>query len=120
MSEEKIEMETVVGLAFNDLELAPEVLRAVRDAGYTHPTPIQQQAIPHALNGRDLIGLAQTGTGKTASFTLPILQRLLEEGHGHVKAGAHRSRVLVLTDRKSTRLNSSHGYISYAVFCLKK
>ena len=67
MIEEKID----AGLSFAELDLAPEVLQAVRDAGYTHPTPIQQQAIPLALAGRDLIGLAQTGTGKTAGFTLP-------------------------------------------------
>jgi len=51
-------------VSFADLKLAPQLLDAVRDAGYTHPTPIQQQAIPLALSGRDLIGLAQTGTGK--------------------------------------------------------
>jgi ATP-dependent helicase YprA (DUF1998 family) len=81
---------------FGELGLIPELLEAVKDAGYTSPTPIQQQAIPPALLGRDLIGLAQTGTGKTAGFTLPIIQRLLEQGQG-VKAGAHRVRVLVLT-----------------------
>jgi len=73
MSEEKID----AGLSFAELDLAPEVLQAVRDAGYTHPTPIQQQAIPLALAGRDLIGLAQTGTGKTAGFTLPIIHNLI-------------------------------------------
>src|SRR6266581_522734 len=65
------------GPPFTALGLAPELLHAVRDAGYTHPTPIQQQAIPLALEGRDLIGLAQTGTGKTAGFTLPIIHNLI-------------------------------------------
>ncbi len=73
MSEENTE----ASLSFEELDLAPEVLHAVRDAGYTHPTPIQQQAIPLALSGRDLIGLAQTGTGKTAGFTLPIVHNLI-------------------------------------------
>src|SRR6266545_6055918 len=63
--------------AFAELGLIPELLDAVRDAGYTTPTPIQAEAIPLALRGRDIIGLAQTGTGKTAGFTLPIIQRLL-------------------------------------------
>ena len=80
-------------IGFNDLGLRPELLQAVQEAGYTSPTPIQQQAIPVAMEGGDLIGLAQTGTGKTASFTLPIIERLLEEGYGHAKAGAHRVRV---------------------------
>ena len=99
--------------SFAELGLIPELLDAVRDAGYTSPTPIQQQAIPHALNGRDLIGLAQTGTGKTASFTLPILQRLLEEGHGHVKAGAHRSRVLVLTPTRELCVQVEESFRKY-------
>src|SRR5947209_19826874 len=73
------EVNTEAGISFTDLDLAPEVLHAVRDAGYTHPTPIQRQAIPLALEGRDLIGLAQTGTGKTAGFTLPIIHRLVSE-----------------------------------------
>src|SRR3954467_13074167 len=73
------EEQTDAGLSFAELDLAPEVLKAVRDAGYTHPTPIQAEAIPLALEGRDLIALAQTGTGKTAGFTLPIVHRLITE-----------------------------------------
>ncbi|HLT35388.1 MAG TPA: DEAD/DEAH box helicase [Enhygromyxa sp.] len=63
-------------MSFNDLGLVPDLLRAVKDAGYDDPTPIQRQAIPAVLAGRDIVGCAQTGTGKTAAFALPILQRL--------------------------------------------
>ena len=62
---------------FADLGLAPELLRALNDMGYTKPTPIQAQAIPLVISGKDIMGGAQTGTGKTAAFTLPILQRIL-------------------------------------------
>ena len=60
--------------SFTELGLSPEILRAVAEAGYTTPTPIQAQAIPTILAGKDVMGGAQTGTGKTAGFTLPILQ----------------------------------------------
>jgi len=63
-------------MSFSALNLAPEILRAIADSGYTEPTPIQTQAIPQILAGQDLIGIAQTGTGKTAAFTLPLLTRL--------------------------------------------
>ena len=76
-------------LTFADLGLAPPMLRAIKDAGYRHPTPIQVQAVPLALKGRDLIGLAQTGTGKTAAFTIPIVERLAGE--------VGRTRALILT-----------------------
>jgi ATP-dependent RNA helicase RhlE len=65
---------------FEQLQLLPALLRALGDEGYTTPTPIQVQAIPHVLAGRDLLGVAQTGTGKTAAFALPILQQLQATG----------------------------------------
>lgn len=79
---------------FSDLALDPRVLQAVADAGYETPTPIQAQAIPHALSGRDVLGIAQTGTGKTASFTLPMITLL---GQGRAKARMPRSLVLAPT-----------------------
>jgi ATP-dependent RNA helicase RhlE len=103
--------ETLIG--FVDLGLRPELLQAVQEAGYTSPTPIQQQAIPLALEGRDLIGLAQTGTGKTAGFTLPIIERLLEEGYGHVKTGSHRVRVLVLTPTRELCVQVDESFRKY-------
>ena len=75
---------------FADLGLVADLTRAVADHGYTQPTPIQIQAIPVILAGRDVLAGAQTGTGKTAAFTLPLLQRLVEnppeEGSSHVRA----------------------------------
>jgi len=80
---------------FADLGLADPLLRAIADAGYSAPTPIQAQAIPHVLSGKDLLAAAQTGTGKTAGFTLPILHLLLREPAALRKPG--RPRCLILT-----------------------
>ncbi|WP_158968414.1 DEAD/DEAH box helicase [Chachezhania sediminis] len=79
---------------FSDLNLNPKVLQAVADAGYETPTPIQAGAIPPALEGRDVLGIAQTGTGKTASFTLPMITRLAQ---GRARARMPRSLVLCPT-----------------------
>jgi len=78
-------------MSFDDLGLSSEVLRAVADAGYTAPTPIQEQAIPYVLMGRDVLGCAQTGTGKTASFTLPMIDILAA---GRARARMPRSLIL--------------------------
>lgn len=66
---------------FHALDLIEPIQRALKGEGYTTPTPIQAKAIPHLLNGSDLLGLAQTGTGKTAAFALPILQHLAVDRH---------------------------------------
>ncbi|MEI4470525.1 DEAD/DEAH box helicase [Frigidibacter sp. MR17.24] len=79
---------------FTDLALDPRVLQAISEAGYESPTPIQAQAIPHALEGKDVLGIAQTGTGKTASFTLPMITLL---GKGRARARMPRSLVLAPT-----------------------
>ena len=63
-------------MTFQDLNLTPEILKALSEEGYTQPTPIQAKAIPIVLEGRDLLGCAQTGTGKTAAFSIPIIQLL--------------------------------------------
>ncbi len=82
-------------MSFDSLGLSAEILRAVSEKGYTTPTPIQQQAIPLVLEGRDLMGGAQTGTGKTAGFTLPLLQRLLDTAKPY--KGRRPLRCLILT-----------------------
>jgi superfamily II DNA/RNA helicase len=88
----------VMNMTFEELDLAPQLLQALRTRGYIEPTPIQAQTIPALLEGRDLIGSAQTGTGKTAAFVLPALHRLaMSAVKGHAsRHGAATPRVLVL------------------------
>ena len=82
---------------FDDLKLAPAILKAVHEQGYEIPTPIQAQAIPAVLEGHDLLAGAQTGTGKTAAFTLPMLDKLSRGEAGKNKFGGTAIRALVLT-----------------------
>ncbi|MCW5593077.1 MAG: DEAD/DEAH box helicase, partial [Burkholderiales bacterium] len=86
-----------ISQAFESLGLLPELVRAVAEQGYTEPTPIQTQAIPVVLSGRDLLGAAQTGTGKTAGFTLPLLQRLAPFASKSFSPALHPVRCLILT-----------------------
>ena len=86
---------------FSELGLSPELLRAVSDAGYTTPTPIQQQSIPYVTSGRDVLGCAQTGTGKTASFALPMIDKLTA---GRARARMPRSLVLEPTRELATQV----------------
>jgi superfamily II DNA/RNA helicase len=90
--------------SFSDLGLSPEVLKAVADTGYDTATPIQVQAIPVALQGRDVLGIAQTGTGKTAAFTLPMIDRLAA---GRSKARMPRSLVLAPTRELADQVAAS-------------
>jgi ATP-dependent RNA helicase RhlE len=94
------------GAPFAALGLTGAVLDAIRDSGYTEPTPIQQEAIPLVLKGRDVIGLAQTGTGKTAAFTLPIIERLA--------GGPRRTRVLILTPTRELCAQVEGSFRKYA------
>jgi superfamily II DNA/RNA helicase len=91
-------------MSFEDLGLSPEVLKAVADAGYTAPTPIQEQAIPYVLMGRDVLGCAQTGTGKTASFTLPMIDILAA---GRARARMPRSLILEPTRELAAQVAES-------------
>ncbi|HZP92623.1 MAG TPA: DEAD/DEAH box helicase [Burkholderiales bacterium] len=83
-------------MQFSELGLAAELLRAIADQGYTEPTPVQKKAIPPILLGRDVMAAAQTGTGKTASFTLPMLQRLAGHASTSVSPARHPVRALIL------------------------
>lgn len=84
-------------VCFADFGLAPEILQALSDQGYIHPTPIQAAAIPVVLQGRDVMGAAQTGTGKTAGFSLPIIQLLLATASSSASPARHPVRALILT-----------------------
>ena len=97
-------------MSFRDTGLSEKVLAAVEAAGYTQPTPIQAQAIPHALQGRDILGIAQTGTGKTAAFTLPMLSRL-ESG----RARARMPRTLILEPTRELAAQVEESFIKYGV-----
>ncbi|KWK26116.1 DEAD/DEAH box helicase [Burkholderia stagnalis] len=86
-----------VDATFDQFGLAADILKAIAEQGYTTPTPIQAQAIPVVLAGRDVMGAAQTGTGKTASFSLPIIQRLLPQANTSASPARHPVRALILT-----------------------
>lgn len=101
-------------MKFTDLGLLPELLRAVEDTGYTDPTPIQREAIPVVLNGQDLMGCAQTGTGKTAGFTLPLLQRLMAtRGDRLQRAVGKGPRALVLAPTRELALQVEESVQTY-------
>ncbi|MDQ6437244.1 DEAD/DEAH box helicase [Mesorhizobium sp. LHD-90] len=95
-------------ITFADLGLSPKVLSAVTDAGYTVPTPIQAGAIPHALQGKDVLGIAQTGTGKTAAFVLPMITRL-EKG----RARARMPRTLILEPTRELAAQVEENFVKY-------
>lgn len=92
---------------FAELGLAPELLDAIADTGYTTPTPIQAKAIPLVLAGGDLLAAAQTGTGKTAGFTLPLLQRLTENHQGRPQPGKPRCLILTPTRELAAQIAES-------------
>ena len=94
---------------FADLHLHPAIQTAVEQEGYTSPTPIQAQAIPHTLEGRDILGVAQTGTGKTAAFALPILHRLTLAN----QPSPQRARVLILTPTRELAIQIDESFATY-------
>ena len=94
-------------MSFESLGLRAELVNAVSEKGYSDPTPIQRQAIPPILEGRDLMGGAQTGTGKTAGFTLPLLQRLMSSGKPQKGRRAIRALVLTPTRELAAQVSAS-------------
>ena len=96
-------------MKFNELKLEKNILKALKEAGYSEPTPIQQQAIPPVLEGRDLMGCAQTGTGKTCAFSVPIIQRLAKS-----EGGKGTIRALILTPTRELALQIYENVCQYA------
>lgn len=99
-------------MQFTDLNLAPGLLKAIADKGYSAPSPIQEQAIPGILAGRDLMAAAQTGTGKTAGFTLPLLQ-LLTDG---AKVQPNQARALILTPTRELAAQVAQSVVDYSKY----
>jgi ATP-dependent RNA helicase RhlE len=98
---------------FAELGLAPDILRALDELGYATPTPIQEQVIPLALQGGDILGAAQTGTGKTAAFALPLIQRLLPFANTGTSPAKHPIRALILTPTRELAIQVEESIKSY-------
>jgi len=102
--------------SFSNLQLAPELARAVAEMGYESMTPIQEQAIPVVLSGRDVMGAAQTGTGKTAAFSLPLLQRMMKHENASTSPARHPVRALVLLPTRELADQVAQQVAAYAKF----
>jgi ATP-dependent RNA helicase RhlE len=100
-------------MQFSQLSLSQPILRALQRQGYSTPTPIQKQAIPHVLAGRDVLGCAQTGTGKTAAFALPILHRLSTAAADKSSRGPRRARALILSPTRELACQISESFATY-------
>ena len=100
-------------MIFEDLKLEDPILKAIEKQGYTNPTPIQEQAIPILLNGHDLLGVAQTGTGKTAAFGIPILNHLLKENN---TSGKRKIKALVVTPTRELAIQIAESFRAYGQF----
>lgn len=103
-------------MSFESLGLAPEILRAVAEQGYTDPTPIQAQAIPIVLQGRDIMAGAQTGTGKTAGFTLPLLHRMAAHASTSTSPARHPVRALILTPTRELAAQVEESVRAYGKY----
>jgi ATP-dependent RNA helicase RhlE len=101
-------------MTFKDLDIIDPILRALEGEGYTHPTPIQTQAIPILFKGKDLLGVAQTGTGKTAAFAIPILQQLyLKKGN---QQGGRGIKALIVTPTRELAIQIGESFTAYGKF----
>lgn len=101
---------TTIPMKFSDLNLNPLILKAIEEQGYENPTPIQEQSIPHLLQGKDLLGCAQTGTGKTAAFALPILNRL---GQNRIRLEPKQVRTLILSPTRELAVQIHESFLNY-------
>lgn len=102
---------------FKKLELIEPILKALTDEGYTIPTPIQQQSIPYVLANRDLLGTAQTGTGKTAAFAIPILQLLYNAKQQEKEKGRRHIKALILTPTRELAIQIDESFAAYGKYC---
>ncbi|MFH2140274.1 MAG: DEAD/DEAH box helicase [Pseudomonadota bacterium] len=103
-------------VSFADLKLAPQILKALTEAGYSTPTPIQAQAIPVVLSGEDLMAGAQTGTGKTAAFALPLLQQLMPHASASTSPAKHPVRALILVPTRELAVQVEESVKMYAKY----
>lgn len=101
-------------MLFKELHLVAPILKALEKEGYTAPTPIQEQSIPHILRGKDLLGCAQTGTGKTAAFAIPILQNLYLQQHAD--AGNYHIKALILTPTRELAIQIDESFEAYGKY----
>jgi ATP-dependent RNA helicase RhlE len=100
-------------MTFSDLHLIPPIQKALTQIGYINPTSIQQKAIPLVLKGQDVLGSAQTGTGKTAAFSLPIIQQLVEH---KPKNGRTNVRALIVTPTRELAIQIAESITEYAQY----
>ncbi len=103
-------------MSFTELGLIPELQKAVADAGYSEPTPIQRQAIPTIIAGHDVMGGAQTGTGKTAGFTLPLLHRIARHASTSTSPARHQTRALILAPTRELAMQVFESVKTYAKY----
>jgi ATP-dependent RNA helicase RhlE len=103
-------------MKFEELNLAPAILKAIQEQGYETPTPVQEQAIPIVLTGQDLLAGAQTGTGKTAAFTLPMLHKLTMSRSTPNKFGVYGIRALVLTPTRELAAQVEESVRTYGKY----
>jgi len=101
-------------MTFKDLRIIEQILKSLREEGYTYPTPIQEQSIPILLDGKDLLGCAQTGTGKTAAFAIPILQHLYLNRQRN--KGPRKIRALIVTPTRELAIQIGDSFKTYGKY----
>jgi ATP-dependent RNA helicase RhlE len=105
-------------MLFENLDINKSILKAIKEEGYTKPTPIQEESIPHILKGKDLLGCAQTGTGKTAAFAIPILQNI--SGNGELEKGPRPIKSLILAPTRELAIQIGESFTGYGKYITVK